>query len=159
MTTALGGDGRAVVLRELQSEPRSLARALSGWRGRTGNRHGRILIVLDQLEELVTLSGPAERRLFLDRVAEALAADRRLWVLATLRIEFLPDLLDTAHADLFTAPTALGALRRTDLVAVIEEPARLAEMAFEPGVVTEIVEDAGTPDALPLLAYLLVPGK
>jgi WD40 repeat protein len=155
IVAVLGGDDRSVVLRELQSQPGGLARVLSRWRRRTGNRYGRVLIVLDQLEELATLSGPSERQLFLDRVAEALAADRRLWILATLRIEFLPNLLDTAHADLFRAPTALGALSRAELVAVIEEPARLAAMTFEPGLVSQIVEDAGTSDALPLLAYLL----
>jgi len=150
----LGGD-RAVMLRELQSHPGSLARVLGGWRSVTGNRYGRVLLVVDQLEELATLSGRAERMLFLDRVAEALAADRRLWVLATLRIEFLPDLLDTPHADLFRAPAALGAMRRAELAAVVEQPARLAGMRFEPGLVAEIVEDTGTADALPLLAYLL----
>jgi WD40 repeat protein len=152
---SLGGGQRSVVLRQLQSQEGSLARLVSGWRARTGNRYGRVLLVLDQLEELVTLSGPAERRLFLDRVAEALAADGRLWVLATLRVGFLPELLDTPHAELFASPVALGALRRAELVAAIEQPARLAGLSFEAGLVADIVEDTGTPDALPLLAYLL----
>ena len=118
-------------------------------------RFGRVILVLDQLEELVTLSGPAEREMFLSAVARALAADRRLWVLATLRVEFLPEFLGSGQARLFAGPVALGAMRPAELVAVVERPAALAGMALEPGLVADVVEDTGTVDALPLLAYLL----
>ncbi|WP_438939606.1 nSTAND1 domain-containing NTPase [Catenulispora pinisilvae] len=138
----------AVLSERLRSEDFTLPATPSG-------RLTRVLLVLDQLEELVTLSGPAERELFLGAVARALAADRRLWVVATLRVEFLPELLGTAQADMFAAPVALGAMRPAELVAVIERPAALAGMALEPGLVADMVEDTGTVDALPLLAYLL----
>jgi WD40 repeat protein len=121
--------------------------------GRT--RLGRVLLVLDQLEELVTLSGPADRDLFLGAVARILVRDRRLWVLATLRVEFLPGLLESEHAGLFSGPVTLGAMRSAELVAAIERPAALANLALEPGLVADIVEDTATADALPLLAYLL----
>jgi hypothetical protein len=104
-----------------------------------GGRFGRVLLVLDQLEELVTLSGPAERELFLAAVARALAADRRLWVLATLRVEFLPELLGSGQARLFASPAALGAMRPAELVAVVEGPAALAGMALEQGLVADVV--------------------
>ncbi|MDG4791847.1 AAA family ATPase [Micromonospora sp. WMMD1102] len=155
MAADLSGGDRVALLRELRSRPDSLTQVLARWRAGSGNRYGRVLLVIDQIEELFTLSGPTERELFLDRIASALAADRRLWVLATLRVEFLADVLAGAHASLFAAPVALGTVRPADLVAVIEQPARLAGMSFEPGLVDEIVEDTGTADALPLLAYLL----
>lgn len=120
-----------------------------------GARFGRVLLVLDQLEELVTLSGPADRELFLSALARALAADRRLWVLATLRVEFLPQLLESEHAGLFANPIALGAMRPAEMVAAIERPAALANLTLEPGLVTDVLDDTGTVDALPLLAYLL----
>ncbi|WZH98869.1 hypothetical protein QQG74_17330 [Micromonospora sp. FIMYZ51] len=137
------------------SDSETLAEALRGGRSSTTSRYARTLLVIDQLEELVTLSGAAERKLFLDQIATALATDRRLWVVATLRIEFLADLLATEHANLFSAPAAVGTMHPGDLATVIEEPARLAGMSLEPGLVAEIVQETGTPDALPLLAYLL----
>ncbi|MEV6813094.1 AAA family ATPase [Micromonospora sp. NPDC051296] len=155
LAASLAGEQRQAALREMWSDPNAFAKAVRAWRVKAGNRHGRLLLVIDQMEELVTLSGPAERRLFLDQVATALGADRRLWVVATLRIEFLAELLAGEHAQLLAAPLAVGTIRPSELVRVVEEPARLAGMSFEPGLVNKIVEETGTPDALPLLAYLL----
>jgi WD40 repeat protein len=140
--------GRAAISEWIRSEDFTPLVAPSG-------RFGRVLLVLDQLEELVTLSGPGEREMFLSAVARALAADRRLWVLATLRVEFLPELLGSEQARLFASPVAVGAMRPAELVAVVERPAALAGLALEPGLVADVVEDTGTVDALPLLAYLL----
>jgi WD40 repeat protein len=78
-----------------------------------------------------------------------------LWVVATVRIEFLREFLDTPYAGMFGTPMALGTLVRSDLATVIEEPGRLGGMEFAPGLVGRIVDDTGTSDALPLLAYLL----
>nr|WP_243722448.1 WD40 repeat domain-containing protein [Actinomadura sp. 7K507] len=75
--------------------------------------------------------------------------------MATVRIEFLRSFLETGHAALFVRPIALGALTRAELATVIEAPGTLTGLRFEPGLVTRIVEDTGTADALPLLAYLL----
>lgn len=152
--TLVGGD-REARLADLRHDPDALARLVRQWRTGSGNRYSRVLLVLDQLEELVTLSGPADRRMFLDQIRRALAADRRLWVLATLRLEFLPDLLADEHPELFGAPMALGTVGRAALVTIIEEPARLAGMSFEDGLVAQIAEETGTADALPLLAYVL----
>ncbi|WP_438941304.1 nSTAND1 domain-containing NTPase [Micromonospora craterilacus] len=155
LAASLTGGQRQAALREMWSNPNAFAEAVRAWRVKAGNRHGRVLLVVDQMEELVTLSGPVERRLFLDQVATALGADRRLWVVATLRIEFLAELLAGEHAQLLAAPLAVGTMRPSELVRVVEEPARLAGMSFEPGLVNRIVEETGTADALPLLAYLL----
>ncbi len=155
LAATMTGGQRQAALREMWSDANAFAKAVRAWRVKTGNRHGRVLLIVDQMEELVTLSGPAERSLFLDQVAVALNADRRLWVVATLRIEFLAELLAGEHAQLFAAPLAVGTMRPSELVRVVEEPARLAGMSFEPGLVDKIVEETGTPDALPLLAYLL----
>ncbi|WP_028569548.1 WD40 repeat domain-containing protein [Salinispora tropica] len=155
VASTLTGGQRQAVLRVMWADPDGLAQSIAVWRARTGNRFSRVLLIVDQLEELVTLSGSAERKLFVDQIAAALAADRRLWVLATLRVEFLADLLAGEHAELFAGPVAVGAMRPADLVEAVEQPARLAGVSFEAGLVAEIVEDTGTPDALPLLAYLL----
>ncbi|WP_084338825.1 WD40 repeat domain-containing protein [Actinomadura oligospora] len=133
-------DGLALVLAELR---------------RLGPRNRRILLVIDQFEELITLAGERDRALFLEAIAEALRRDRRLWVLATVRIEFLRDLLDTAQVELFQNPVAIGSLTRRQLAQIVERPAELADLRFAPGLVGAIVDDAETADALPLLAYLL----
>ncbi|MEU7588008.1 WD40 repeat domain-containing protein [Micromonospora sp. NPDC049230] len=155
LAATLGADDRASALRELRSHPDSLARHLASWRARSGQRQRRVLLILDQLEELSTLSSTAEQATFLEQVARALDADRRLWVVATLRVEFLGDLLAGPRPDLFARPVALGVMGPADLVAVVEQPARLAGMRFEDGLVDQIVAETATPDALPLLAYLL----
>ncbi len=155
LAVTLGAADRGGALREVRARPDSLARSLAAWRARTGHRHKRVLLVVDQLEELVTLSSTLEQAMFLERVAAALHADRRLWVVATLRVEFLADLLAGPQPELFASPVALGVIRPEDLVAVVEQPARLAGMRFEDGLVEQIVADTATPDALPLLAYLL----
>ncbi|GHC87073.1 hypothetical protein GCM10007079_30850 [Nocardiopsis terrae] len=115
----------------------------------------RTVLVVDQLEELVTLSGERDRALFLNTLREALHGDRHLRVVATLRVEFLGDLLNGEAAELFTNPLALGALSRQDLVEIIERPADAAGFRFEDGLVEHIAADTGSGDALPLLAYLL----
>ncbi|WP_262391780.1 WD40 repeat domain-containing protein [Nocardiopsis sp. CNR-923] len=119
----------------------------------TGRR--RTLLVIDQLEELVTLSGGHDRDLFLRAVDEALRKDRHLRAIATLRVEFLGDLLGGGAAPLFTNPLAIGALSRAELVDIIDGPARAAGFRLEPGLSERIVSDTGSGDALPLLAHLL----
>jgi hypothetical protein len=48
-----------------------------------------VLVIVDQAEELITLSGEAERDAFLSLLACALNADARLWVIMIMRSEFL----------------------------------------------------------------------
>nr|WP_242614306.1 WD40 repeat domain-containing protein [Actinomadura roseirufa] len=152
LAAALGDAGGA---ERLRNAPSALAGLVGQVRRRAGRRDGRVLIVIDQMEELFTLAGADQRELFLSAISATLRADSRLWVVATVRIEFLRSFLETGHAALFGRPIALGALTRTGLATVIEAPGALAGVRFEPGLVTRIVADTGTADALPLLAYLL----
>ncbi|MEV4092294.1 nSTAND1 domain-containing NTPase [Streptosporangium saharense] len=144
-----------VLLRRLRQSPDALARHIQYLRKTTGRRFSRILLVVDQFEELLTSVGEHERDLFLTAVHRALEQDRRLWVLSTLRIEFLRDFLETSYAEPFENPVAIGVIGRAELAQAVEEPGRLAGMRFAPGLVDLIVEEAGTSDTLPLLAYLL----
>ncbi|SDH40557.1 WD domain-containing protein, G-beta repeat-containing protein [Sinosporangium album] len=146
-------DSSAQALRRLRQSPRALESLVAQCRG--GSRFNRVLLVVDQFEELLTLSGDRERDLFLSLISEALRADQRFFVVATVRIEFLRGLLETSHSALFQSPLALGLLARDELVQVVEEPGKLVDLIFEPQLAEEIVDDAGTSDALPMLAYLL----
>ncbi|MEV0592868.1 nSTAND1 domain-containing NTPase [Nonomuraea cavernae] len=115
----------------------------------------RRLIVIDQFEELFTLAGRAETEELLDLLHETLRHDLNLWVVATMRSEFLTELLSSRFAHLAHNPVTVGVLDGHALSEAIEGPAALAGIMFSPGLVSRMVTDTGGGDALPLLAYLL----
>ncbi|WP_345555910.1 WD40 repeat domain-containing protein [Streptomonospora halophila] len=149
------GESPEAVARRVRRAPAEFADLFARYRHASGRRFAHTLVVIDQLEELATLTGEGDRRLFLDGLTDALGSDRHLHVVATLRVEFLGDMLAEDRAGLFTSPIALGALDRAGLAEVIERPAEAARLKLEPGLVERIVADTGSGDALPLLAYLL----
>ncbi|MFF7364790.1 WD40 repeat domain-containing protein [Streptomyces sp. NPDC008125] len=142
----------SMVLRRLRQGPDALRSELA--RLRVG-RFRRLLLVVDQFEEILTLAGEREQTHFLDLLRSCLDQDPGVHVLVTVRVDFLGRILATRHADLFQHPIALGALARSQFAQVVERPGALVGLTFAPGVVDTIVEEAATDDALPLLAYLL----
>ena len=119
-----------------------------------------LLLVVDQFEELFTLTSDEElRRRFLDGLT-ALAADPRapVRVVVTLRADFLdhplryPEFGELLGAGLVTVP----APSEDELAEAIERPAATVGVRFEPGLVSQIVADVhDQPGALPLLQYAL----
>ncbi|MEU0877448.1 TIR domain-containing protein [Lentzea sp. NPDC005914] len=117
-----------------------------------GKRRRRLLIVIDQAEELLT---QAEDR-------AKFAADLRLAlkgpvdVVATIRPEFLADwTVDPDLAAVRSRTYMVRPLRRETLRTVIEGPARLAGIKVGEDLVARLVEDTESGDALPLLAFTL----
>ncbi|WDV54322.1 WD40 repeat domain-containing protein [Streptomyces coeruleorubidus] len=147
-----GPEPASAVLRRLRQGPDALRAELSRLRG---GRFRRVLLVVDQFEEVVTLAGERERVQFLEALRTCLEQDPAVRVLATLRVDLLGRLLGTGQAELFQHPVAIGALGRAQLAEVVERPGALVGLGFEAGVVDSIVSETGTDDALPLLAYLL----
>lgn len=145
-------ESASAVLRRLRQGPAALRAELSRLRG---GRFRRVLLVVDQLEEVITLAGDRERAQFLDALRLCVEQDSSVRVLATLRVDFLGRILATGHAEICQHPVTVGALGRSQFAQVVERPAALVDLSFAPGVVDTIVDDAGTDDALPLLAYLL----
>ena len=119
------------------------------------HRRSHTLIVVDQLEELLTLASDADRDAFLRLLDQTLEAVPTLCVVVTLRSEFLTDLLSGPFAHLFRKPVIIAALDRLSMIKAIEGPAELAGLRFAPGVVSQMVTDAAGGQALPLLAYVL----
>jgi WD40 repeat protein len=79
-----------------------------------------------------------------------------VWVVATVRAEFLGPLLEQPGTGQFVDETLLvSPLDRSRLFAVIEGPAARAGLQFAPGLVGRLVEDTQGGDALPLLAFTL----
>lgn len=115
----------------------------------------RLLLVVDQLEKLLTENTPPDqRRRFAALLREGMHG--RVAVVATLR----PELLDVLHADpdLGLVPRRieeLTVLSREALATVVTEPCRLAGIRIDPDLVRQLVADTGGGEALPLLASTL----
>ncbi len=118
-----------------------------------GARH--LLLVVDQFEELLTQARPAPRARFTELLKSALAGP--VQVVVTLRPEFLDQLLaDSELAEsLSERPYILRPVPRDALPAVIQRPARLAGITVADDLVTRLVTDTDSGDALPLLAFTL----
>lgn len=150
--TAGGGQEPGAILRRLRQDPAALKAELVRIRG---GRFRRVLLVIDQFEETVTLAGDGERQQFLDALLFCVRQDLGIRILATLRVDFLGRFLDSGHAEIVQHPVAIGAIGRGHLAQVIERPGALVDLSFDQGVIDTIVDETGADDALPLLAYLL----
>jgi hypothetical protein len=114
------------------------------------------LLFVDQFEELLTLSLPTQRQQFLHLLDATLGSDAPLFVVATLRSEYLDQLLREPHAArLVNRPWLLASLNPERLPEVIEGPAGRIGLEFAPGLVARIAADTQGGDALPLLNYTL----
>lgn len=150
LARAAGGD-----VEQLRRDNETFAGMVTQARQRAGHPRSKTVLLVDHGEELFTLAGEQERARFLRCVDTALRDDHRLWVILTVRIEYLGDFLDTPYSGLFRRPLALGALTDAELRSVVTGPADLVGLEFAPGLVDRILADTATADALPLLAYLL----
>jgi WD40 repeat protein len=114
----------------------------------------RLVVVVDQFEELFTQTTSAERTQFTKLLGSAL--DGPVQVVATLRSESLDHFLgDPELSNLRRYVYTLGQLRHEMLRAVIKEPAELAGIAVDERLVTRLIEDTNSGEALPLLAFTL----
>jgi class 3 adenylate cyclase/WD40 repeat protein len=117
------------------------------------DRPGR-LVVVDQFEELFTLcEDTARRRVFIDAL---------LGLDCPVAIGMRADLYGRlgGHAELARAvadnQVLLGAMTDAELERAVIEPARLAGLRLEPGLVALVMRDVGhEPGALPLLSHAL----
>lgn len=115
----------------------------------------RLLLVIDQWEDVVTQSPPHERELFLALLRDAVTRHRALHVLIALRPETLADFDASFPQPLLGTPVAIGSLEPRLLKEAIVRPADAAGITFEPGLIDHIVAEAMIGDALPLVGHLL----
>ena len=170
-----GVDPVAALAREITGEARRLGldwqlarvRSLMHGRGVSGlvdelllatprNTHQRrrLLIVIDQLEELLTLTSGTDRGRFAGVLLDALAGSATL--VATLRPEFLAPMLASPELGVLRPRSFLvRPLDREALPEVIQGPAALAGIWVDPELVHRLVTDTGSGEALPLLAFTL----
>ncbi len=119
-----------------------------------------VVLVVDQFEEVFTLTGDErERGLFLESLRVATAdPESRLRVIVTLRADFYDrPLIYPRFGELLAARTeAVPPLTPDELEQAIREPAERVGVRPEPGLVAEMIADvAHQPGALPLLQYAL----
>ncbi|MGW9069770.1 nSTAND1 domain-containing NTPase [Streptomyces yangpuensis] len=132
----------------------------------------RVLLVIDQFEELFTQPGHGQRQdglACMEQITAAVGSPVGLSVILIMRDDFYPqlaalapELLDTAVRGLLNVP---GTLSQQDLCDIITLPAQDVGLRFQPGLVEQIVTDvlAVTPDmarqapvtVLPLLELAL----
>ena len=120
----------------------------------------RILIVVDQFEELYTLTSDEEaRRRFVDELLTASSrAGSKVNVTLTLRGDFVGKALAYRPLSdrLQGAQVNLGPMTHEELACAIRKPAEKVELKFESGLVERILDDVGDePGNLPLLEFVL----
>ena len=127
---------------------------------------GKLILIIDQLEELYTVHGISaeERRLFIQLLA-GLAHSGAVWVIATLRLDFWPRAAEIA--ELTTLAEGQGRIElatpsAAELAEMIRKPAQAAGLSFEghpeSGLGLDVVlaeHAAAAPGALPLLSFTL----
>ena len=119
----------------------------------------RLLLVIDQFEELFTLCKDAgERKAFVDNLLTAAAPDGVTTVLLTLRADFYAHCaeFETLRVALAHDQVYIGAMSPEELRAAIENPAGQGGWDVEPGLTNRMLKDmAGESGALPLLSHAL----
>lgn len=117
----------------------------------------RIVLVVDQFEELFTLCPDESERAAFVRALAGIAATGRALVVLALRADFYdrclayPDLLEALRGNQVT----VGPMTGTQLRAAISRPAELAGLTLEPGLVDVLLAEVG-PGSLPLLSHALL---
>jgi len=119
----------------------------------------RVLLVLDQFEQLFTVAEESRRNQFLRVLASALAdAHGRLGVVLTLRADYYDRPLQHPEFGEMFVPGVVHVLPMTarELEAAVVAPAERVGVTVEPSLLAEVVaESVARPGSLPLLQYAL----
>jgi WD40 repeat protein/type II secretory pathway predicted ATPase ExeA len=119
-----------------------------------GTCQRRLLVTVDQAEELFTRTTPAALLRFAQLLRDAMTGP--VQVVAVMRSEFLDDLRTLpALAGRRIEAHVLAPLDREMLRDVIEQPATVARLRLDGGLAAALVADTGSGEALPLLAFTL----
>lgn len=120
---------------------------------------GRMLLVVDQFEELFTLCRDGEaRRLFVENLVGA-AEKGRLWLILTLRADFYAFAvqMEALRPLLETRQKIVGAMTGEELCEAIQRPAEVGGWQFQPGLVETMLAEVGAEaGSLPLLSHALL---
>lgn len=145
------------LLSQLGEDARGLLRAVK--RCLPADEQSELLLVVDQFEELFTLTAAPEARRFMDSIYAAATDPRsRVRIVITLRADFYDRPLTVPNfSELVREHTeAVTPLTTAELDEAIRGPARRVGVKLEEGLISRIVADVhDQPGALPLLQYAL----
>lgn len=118
----------------------------------------RLLLVIDQFEEIYTLCSSTEQIQLIDLLLDALNVDNLTLVL-TIRADFCGYILSyppfQEALQKFT-PQLISSMNREELQSSIEKPLEKLNVSLEPKLVHRILDDVGNePGNLPLLEFAL----
>jgi len=147
---------------DLARDPRSLHLAIRRVLSHTSAE--RLLLVVDQFEELFTLCrSDDERKAFVDNLITAATPETGgpTIVVITLRADFYAHCgqFDNLREALERWQAYIGSMSTDELRRAIEEPAKRNKWKFETGLIDLLLRDAGVgnePGALPLLSHALL---
>ena len=125
------------------------------FRVKAGARDAQILITIDQAEEIFTVTPPEQARQFWQLLKAATGEGSSFLTLMTLRSEYLGLLQKAAEGIVRFEEFSLAPMPFARVRQIIEGPARVAGLQVEDGLIASATADAGTDDALPLLAFTL----
>ncbi|MEM7590500.1 MAG: pentapeptide repeat-containing protein [Cyanobacteria bacterium P01_A01_bin.83] len=123
----------------------------------------RVLLIADQFEELFTLYPDDKVQSFLDLLLTCFPdtpanLQQSPMLVATMRADFLGEALAySSLGDVLEKNIKLlRSMKRQELIEVVEKPAEILEVKFEPGLAGKIVDDVGKePGNLALLQFAL----
>jgi WD40 repeat protein len=148
------------MLRDVLTDPARLTELVRSARSHSG-APGRVVLIVDQFEELFTLCQDEDQRSSFVRALTFLTGPPTgEWMLAVLgvRADFYGHV--TGFQDLRAAverPFLVGAMTRAELRQVIEGPARVAGLVVDNALTELLLHDLGdVQGSLPLLSYALL---
>ncbi|MUG95771.1 AAA family ATPase [Scytonema sp. UIC 10036] len=118
----------------------------------------KLLLIIDQFEELCTICEQQKRQSFLTFLAQALEADPRLHIVLTLRSDFEPRFTDFPLRSYWRVGRfQVKAMKSHELRQAIERPAMEKMLDFEPPTLVDLlIDEVGQmPGALSLLSFTL----
>ncbi|MGH3802503.1 MAG: TIR domain-containing protein, partial [Pseudonocardiaceae bacterium] len=119
-----------------------------------GTHQRRLLVSIDQAEELFTRTTPDALQRFAQLLRDSMTGP--VHVVAAMRSEFLDDLRDLpALTGRRIEAHVLAPLEREMLRDIIEGPVKVARLRLDSGLAAALVADTGSGEALPLLAFTL----
>jgi hypothetical protein len=153
LASALGAVATEEV--DLAGSPADISSTVSGV---IADRRVRLLLLVDQFEELWTVADEEQRDTMLAALTALAAQDARVHVVVTLRADYLGHALEhPAIGPLVRDHTTLLAPMTSDeLFEAILEPARAVDVVVETELAAAIVADAGrSAGSLPLVQFAL----
>jgi tetratricopeptide (TPR) repeat protein len=125
-----------------------------------GDKHPRLLLIVDQFEEVFSLGRhEEERRAFIDNLVAAAGGDQPITIVIVLRADFYARCAqyDGLRELVSHHQEYIGAMSREELFRVIVLPAARDNWKLQEGLVELMLDDVGDePGALPLLSHALL---